>query len=109
MQEHQLPSRQDVRDALVSILAGFSPLKPEVVEDTMDLEVDLSFNSLALVELGLAMEELFKLGPIAPEVAINLHCVDDVVSLLDGLVHDGEAVVPSAHEIADYIARYGME
>jgi len=49
---------------------------------------DLGADSLDLVELSMAMEELFDVGELEDSEAANLHTVGDLVHLMQSRVED---------------------
>lgn len=93
---------------LVTLLAPAAEPGEEVTADTK-LIADLGFHSLALLELGCAVEELFEIGTLAERLAGQVDRVGDVELLLGQAVAQGEARIPTESQVADYIADYRAE
>jgi acyl carrier protein len=68
---------------------------------------DLGFHSLALAELGFTLEDLFSLDAIAPERAMTLQSVGDIVALIEQALTDDQAQLPAVADVRAFCMQYG--
>lgn len=91
---------------IVALMAPLPPASAEHLNPESRLIADLGFHSLALLELGAAMEEVFATGSLSARLAGQVERVGDVEELLSRAVAQKEARVPSPSEVASFVADY---
>src|SRR5256885_8366732 len=64
------------------IVVEMAPRAPAAVEPSARLSEDLGYDSLALIELALALESEFGLGRVSDEEALDVTTVGDVEDLI---------------------------
>lgn len=96
-----------VRAVVHEVVRLIAPFPQEVVTDEQELVNQLAFHSLALAELGFALEELFSLDAVTPEQAMSMTTVGDITALIGDAIADGEATLPAVSEITSFCERYG--
>jgi acyl carrier protein len=64
------------------LVATMAPRRVSEVTDGQRLADDLDFDSLALIELAVALEKRFDLPPISDEDAMEVATVGDLVALV---------------------------
>lgn len=84
-----------------------TPLPVACVADEHHLIGDLGFDSLILVELAFALEDLFGLDAVTPERAMTLRTVGDIASHIEAAIAGGSAQPPSAEGVQAFSAQYG--
>ncbi|HEU5331335.1 MAG TPA: acyl carrier protein [Actinocrinis sp.] len=83
------------------------PLKGAVVAEASRLINDLGFHSLALVELGFNIEDLFGLEAVDPREAMGLSTVGDIVALVERALAEQNGRLPTVAEVSALCERYG--
>jgi acyl carrier protein len=73
-----------VREGVLQEILRLAPRPAESVDASTDLENDLGFDSLTLVELALALEQEFDLPPLSEGDAIEIATVGDVQEIVVG-------------------------
>jgi acyl carrier protein len=68
------------------LAATMAPRRVDEVTDGQRLADDLDFDSLALIELAVALEKRFELPPISDEDAMDVVTVGDLVALVSQAV-----------------------
>lgn len=96
-----------VRAVVHEVVRLIAPFPQEVVTDDQELVNHLAFHSLALAELGFALEELFSLDAVTPEQAMSMTTVGDITALIGDAITAGEATLPAVSEITSFCERYG--
>jgi acyl carrier protein len=92
-----------VRHAITLI----APSRPTLTVDGDHLINDLGFDSLSLVELAFALEELFGLDAVTPERAMTLRTVGDIISHVEAALASGIGKEPSVEAVQAISAQYG--
>jgi len=100
---------QAVPDLVRTVVLLVAPHKPERLDGSEQLINELAFHSLVLAELAFTLEDLFQLEALAPEQAMGLETVDDIVALVVGALEDGTATLPEASGVEAVFARYGRQ
>ncbi|MER7004928.1 acyl carrier protein [Dactylosporangium sp. NPDC000555] len=101
---------QAVPDLVRTVVLLVAPNKPERLDGSEQLINELAFHSLVLAELAFTLEDLFELEALlAPEQAMGLETVDDIVALVAGALEDGTATLPDASGVEAVFARYGRQ
>jgi acyl carrier protein len=93
-----------VRHTIVLI----APHKPAFTVDEDLLINDLGFDSLTLVELAFALEELFGLDAVTPERAMTLRTVADIIIHVESALASGIGEEPSFDAVQSLSAQYGQ-
>jgi acyl carrier protein len=91
-----------VRHAIVLI----APSHQAFAVDGNHLINDLGYDSLTLVELAFALEELFGLDAVTPERAMALRTVGDIISHVEAALASGVGQEPSVEEVQALSAQY---
>jgi acyl carrier protein len=92
-----------VRHAIVMI----APSHPAFTVEGDHLINDLAFDSLTLVELAFALEELFGLDAVTPERAMTLRTVGDIITHVEAALASGVGEEPSVEAVQAVSAQYG--
>ncbi|MEU8659797.1 acyl carrier protein [Actinoplanes philippinensis] len=100
---------QDVPDLVRTVVLLVAPHKRERLTGSEQLINELAFHSLVLAELAFSLEDLFELEALAPEQAMGLETVDDIVALVAGALEDGTATLPEVSGVEAVFARYGKQ
>jgi len=88
------------------VIQLITPRQAGFVADEHDLVGDLGFDSLTLVELAFALEDLFGLDAVTPERAMTLRTVGDITGHIAAAIADGAGQRPSAEAIQALSAQY---
>lgn len=96
-------------NAVRDVVNAFSTRKLADLTPASHLEDDLGYTSLGFAELAFALEDLFDLEPVVPEVAVQLQTVSDITELLGERIEEGDATAPTRTAVLDYIERYSAE
>ncbi len=75
-------SRKEIAAAVYEIVRQLAPNPVEVLDQDTRLEADLEYDSLALVELAVKLEERFELPQLAEEDIGQIETVGDIESLV---------------------------
>lgn len=81
----------DVRERVAREVLRLAPRPSDSVDPSSDLEDDLGFDSLTLVELALALEREFDLPPLSEGDAIEIATVGDVQEIVVRALRDRPA------------------
>lgn len=73
-----------VEQQLHAMIREIAPAPVSEITSASRLEDDLGFDSLALVELAVQLEQQFKLPPLSEEEALDITTVGDIEALLKG-------------------------
>jgi len=79
----------EIRDWMVERIAAYTEMSTDDVDPTADL-VDVGIDSLHKAEIGLEIEEMFKIE-LEPEFFRRCVTIDDVAKALHDQVHAEEA------------------
>lgn len=96
-----------VRAVVHEVVRLIAPFPQEAVTDEQELVNHLAYHSLALAELGFALEELFSLDAVTPEQAMSMNTVGDIAALISNAVAGDEATLPAVSDISSFCERYG--
>jgi acyl carrier protein len=72
----------DISEAVREIVRQLAPYPPETLDESSRLELDLQFDSLALVELAVKIEERFGLPPMSEDDVLEVETVGDIERLV---------------------------
>lgn len=97
-----------VADAVVRVVARVAPSGAGPVVPQARLLADLAFQSLMIVELGFALQDLFDVS-VTPEVAMGLSSVADVADLVSLRLREGQARLPEPAELDEWLASYAED
>jgi len=78
-----------VRERVLREIISLAPRACEHVDERTDLEDDLGFESLTLVELALALEQAFDLPPLSEGDALEIATVGDVQQVVARMLAAG--------------------
>ncbi|MDQ3934014.1 MAG: phosphopantetheine-binding protein [Actinomycetota bacterium] len=81
----------EVRERVVREVRRLAPRPADHVDASSDLENDLGFDSLTLVELALAIEREFDLPPLTEGDAIEIATVGDIQEIVVRTLGEGPA------------------
>lgn len=79
----------DIHERVVRTVLGCAPRPAEEVSASTDLENDLGYTSVALVELALELEREFELPPLLEGDALEIATVGDVEEIIGRVLSDG--------------------
>ncbi|WP_422769373.1 acyl carrier protein [Plantactinospora sp. WMMC1484] len=91
---------------LVAVVAPAPPDETVALTPESRLVADLGYHSLALLELGCAVEELFQIDPTIAQQAGEVERLAEITELLDRAVAQGQARLPSAQEVETFLENY---
>lgn len=79
----------ELQRAIRGVIARLSPSRPAAVEPGQRLIDDLAYDSLALIELALALEDEFRLTPLSDYDSLDIVSVGEVEELVVGRIAAG--------------------
>ena len=97
-----------VTGAVVRVVARVAPRGVGPVVPEAELLADLAFQSLMIVELGFALQDLFDVS-VSPEDAMGLSSVADVAGLVALRLREGRARLPEPAELDQWLASYAED
>lgn len=77
-----------IRAETYAVIRAMARREPDDMAGELSLTEDLGFDSLRLIELGIAAEQHFGLPPVDLERAVTVTTVEDVVRLVTDLHAD---------------------
>ena len=92
-----------VGDVVARVVGALAPEPVEHAGTGQSLVDDLGYYSLRLIELSFAVEELFELEPMTIEDAPPISTVRDLQEYLLAKVAAGQATVPTADAVEQYL------
>lgn len=99
IQHHDLAPTEDTVRAVIAALA---PTRLERAPEPGDAVVDdLGYHSLAIVELGFALEELFELEELSNDTAAGFVTVGDIAGYIAAEVEAGRGRRPTHEAVKD--------
>lgn len=84
----------DLSPVIAEFAQRLAPARPASVDIDDELVRDLGYDSLAMVELQFAVEELFQLEPLPADEALSIWTIRDLVELVDERVSGGAGRMP---------------
>ncbi|MFE6049550.1 acyl carrier protein [Kitasatospora sp. NPDC056446] len=96
----------DVISQLVHLIA---PTKKDRIGPDTKLVSELSYHSLAMVQLGLTIEDVFEFDSLPQERASSLETVHDIIELVRELLDEGEGALPTVDHLESIVVPLGGE
>jgi acyl carrier protein len=78
--------RSDVAARVCELVRQISPSKTAFIEERHHLVDDLRFDSVALVELAVSLENEFDLPPITPEQTKSISTVGQLLKAVEAMI-----------------------
>ncbi|GAA0572131.1 hypothetical protein GCM10010172_65830 [Paractinoplanes ferrugineus] len=93
-------TQQELVEEIVAQLVGdIAPDGDERLSPDLSLVADLGYNSLLVIELAFALEDLFGLGSTRPEDAPPIGTLGDLQRYIAEKVASGQATVPAPDDV----------
>ncbi|HEX8052711.1 MAG TPA: phosphopantetheine-binding protein [Thermoleophilaceae bacterium] len=74
---------------VAALVLELSPRRATAAPEDALLVTDLGYESLALIELAAALEDEFRIGPVAADDALAVETIADVTRLVAGFFEGG--------------------
>ncbi|GAB7182197.1 hypothetical protein ATKI12_2028 [Kitasatospora sp. Ki12] len=94
----------DVISQLVNLIA---PTKKDRIGPDTKLVSELGYHSLAMVQMGLTLEDVFEFDGLPQERASALETVQEITELVQELLDEGEGVLPTVDHLQSIVVPLG--
>lgn len=99
---------QEIARTIIFIVSLISSEKTDSITSKTEFVQDLAFQSLAIIEMGFAIQDLFDITPDAKTI-LDLKCIDDVVQVVCQQLGSDIGRMPTATELDEWAAYYSDE
>ncbi|MDN0201110.1 phosphopantetheine-binding protein [Streptomyces sp. S.PNR 29] len=93
--------RSYIHDVVLRLVSAYAPVQASEVTTSSVLTEELGYNSLRLVELTFAVEELFELDTLTTAQVQPIQTVGQLQDFVLGLIAEGRCTPPAPDEVED--------
>lgn len=100
---------EDVTGITCAVAGYLAPDPVNGVTPDKSLFDDLAYHSMAMIDLTFAIEEVFDLDPIEPEVLDDVGSVGDLVTYVEKEVAAGRGRIPDSSFLSEWFVDFRAE